>query len=181
MARRDESFNDFFRTFKAKNETNWANIVDMTQADQEELLLAKSPEYRRNEMVMLEEFRRRKKMKDYYDLMQKKERHYDNWHSQFSKQYTDMDEEAKKMYFEQYSGTGPERYFEPKEDEVFNTRDFTLLFIDSDSVTNVTRLNRVNHRRVLIFVGNGKGLISYGKGKGEDYESAFDQAFKKMR
>ena len=56
-----------------------------------------------------------------------------------------------------------------------------MLFIDTDSVTNVTRLNRVNHRRVLIFIGNGKGLISYGKGKGEDYESAFDQAFKKMR
>ena len=30
MARRDESFNDFLRTFKAKNETKWANIVDMT-------------------------------------------------------------------------------------------------------------------------------------------------------
>jgi len=64
---------------------------------------------------------------------------------------------------------------------VFNPNDFTLIFLDSDSVTNVTKLNRVNHRRVLIFVGNGKGLISYGKGKAEDYEGAFDQAFKKMR
>lgn len=64
---------------------------------------------------------------------------------------------------------------------MFNPRDFTLIFIDTDSVTNVTRLNRINHRRVLIFCGNSRGLISYGKGKGEDYESAFDQAFKKMR
>ena len=64
---------------------------------------------------------------------------------------------------------------------MFNPRDFSLIFIDTDSVTNVTRLNRVNHRRVLIFIGNGKGLISFGKGKGEDYEGAFDQAFKKMR
>ena len=69
MARRDESFNDFLRTFKAKNEQKWANIIDMTQADQEEMLLAKSPEYRRNEMVMLAEFRRRKNMKNYFDLM----------------------------------------------------------------------------------------------------------------
>ena len=53
----------------------------MTQADQEELLLAKSPEYRRNEMVMLEEFRRRKNMKNYYDLMKDKARQ-DNWHGQ---------------------------------------------------------------------------------------------------
>ena len=40
----------------------------------------------------------------------------------------------------------------------------------SDSVTNVTSLNRVNSRRVLIFVGNGNGLVSYGKGKAEEYE-----------
>ena len=46
--------------------------------------------------------------------------------------------------------------------------------MSSDSVTNVTSLNRVNHRRVLLFIGNGQGLISYGKGKGEDYENAFD-------
>ena len=69
MAKRDESFNEFLRAFKAKNEQKWANIIDMTQAEQEELLLAKSPEYRRNEMVMLEEFRRRKNMKTYFELM----------------------------------------------------------------------------------------------------------------
>jgi len=56
-----------------------------------------------------------------------------------------------------------------------------MIFLDSDSVTNVTRLNRVNHRRVLLFIGDGRGHISYGKGKGEDYEQAFDQAFKKLK
>lgn len=56
------------------------------------------------------------------------------------------------------------------EDEIFNPEEFTLIFIDSDSVTNVTSLNRVNHRRVLIFIGNGAGIVSYGKGKSEDYE-----------
>lgn len=68
MAKRDESFNEFLRNFKAKNEQNWANIIDMTQAEQEEQLLSKSPEYRKNEMIMLEELRRRKKMKDFYAL-----------------------------------------------------------------------------------------------------------------
>ena len=68
MAKRDESFNEFLRAFKAKNEQGWANIIDATQDTQEEMLLAKSPEYRRNEMIMLEEFRRRKNMKDYWDL-----------------------------------------------------------------------------------------------------------------
>jgi ribosomal protein S5 len=53
--------------------------------------------------------------------------------------------------------------------------------LDSDSVTNVTALNRTNSRRVLLFIGNGNGLISYGMGKGYDYELAFDDAFKTMR
>lgn len=74
-----------------------------------------------------------------------------------------------------------ERYFECGIDEVFDPNDFTLMFIDSDSVTNVTSLNRVNQRRVLIFIGNGNGLVSYGKGKAEEYEQAFDNAFKKAR
>jgi len=54
--------------------------------------------------------------------------------------------------------------------------DFTLVFLEADSVTNVTRLGRVSHRRVLIFLGNGDGIIGYGKGKGVDYRSAFNDA-----
>jgi hypothetical protein len=37
-------------------------------------LLAKSPEYRKNEMIMLEEFRRRKNLKDYFELSKEKQR-----------------------------------------------------------------------------------------------------------
>jgi ribosomal protein S5 len=66
----------------------------------------------------------------------------------------------------------------PEDDEIFDPSEFTLLFLDSDSTTLVTSLNRVNHRRVLFFVGNGKGVIGYAKGKGIDYESAFENAFK---
>jgi hypothetical protein len=45
---------------------------------------------------------------------------------------------------QQYKGSGEERFFEPKRDEIFNPSDFTLVFLSSDSVTNVTSLNRVN-------------------------------------
>lgn len=69
----------------------------------------------------------------------------------------------------------------PKGNEIFNPGDFTLIFIDSDFVTNVTKLNRVNSRRVLIFMGNQGGVISYGKGKGGDYEQAYENAFKRLR
>jgi ribosomal protein S5 len=33
----------------------------------------------------------------------------------------------------------------------------------------------------LLFIGNGNGIISYAMGKGEDYENAFETAFKKLR
>jgi ribosomal protein S5 len=77
--------------------------------------------------------------------------------------------------------SGPERFFEPQHNEVFDPNKFSMVFMDSDSVTNVTSLNRVNHRRVLLFLGNGNGLVSYGKGKGIEYEEAFDNAFKDAR
>jgi len=142
-------------------------------------LLARSPEYRKNEMVMLEEFRRRRKHKDYYDL--RSEEHRDELDRKAKKDFSiDLSKEHMTKY-NQKSTSGPERHFEPTKDEIFNPSDFTLIFIDSDSVTNVTTLNRINSRRVLVFIGNGNGIISYGKGKGEDYEQAFDSAFKHMR
>lgn len=81
----------------------------------------------------------------------------------------DLSKEAREAAH-QYHGANAERYFEPARDEIFDPSQFSLIFMCSDSVTNVTSLNRVNSRRVLIFVGNGNGLISYGKGKAEEYE-----------
>jgi ribosomal protein S5 len=43
-------------------------------------------------------------------------------------------------------------------------------------VTVTTKLNRVNHYRYLIFMGNSNGVISYGKGKGPDFEVALNNA-----
>ena len=43
------------------------------------------------------------------------------------------------------------------------------MFMDTDAVTQITALNRINRRRVLLFAGNHNGVITYGKGKGLDY------------
>ena len=176
MAQRDESFNEFLRSFKAKNEHKWANIIDATQEEQEEALLAKSPEYRRNEMIMLEEFRRRKNMKQLWELERKHKDKLNPLHATQDEE-DKLDDDTQTLY----KSTGPERYLEHQEFENYNQSDWTLIFLDSDSVTNVTSLNRVNHRRVLIFIGDGRGKISYGKGKGLDYESAFESAHKSLK
>lgn len=81
----------------------------------------------------------------------------------------------------EYEGTNADRFLEPYLDEIFDPSKFGLLFMDSDSVTNVTSLNRTNQRRVLIFIGNYSGIVAYGKGKAEEYEAAFEDAFKDAR
>ena len=47
-------------------------------------------------MVMLEEFRRRKNMKNYYDLMREKRRRFDNWHGRDERKvnYMEFDKEG---------------------------------------------------------------------------------------
>lgn len=101
-------------------------------------------------MVMLEEFKRRKNLKDYHEIMTQKNRE----NADLMGKKGNVNEFDRIEGYQMYEGVGPERYFELKEDECFNPEDFTLIFLASDSVTNVTRLNRVNHRRVLMFIGN---------------------------
>ena len=67
LAQRDETFNEFLKNFRAKNEQEWANIVDLTQEQQENKLLEVTPEMRKNQMIMMEEFRRRKNLENYWD------------------------------------------------------------------------------------------------------------------
>lgn len=57
-----------------------------------------------------------------------------------------------------------------------NPQEFFIHFLDASSTTNVTKLFRVNSRRVLLYMGNGDGIIGYGMGKGADYREAFDKA-----
>jgi small subunit ribosomal protein S5 len=58
----------------------------------------------------------------------------------------------------------------------FDPQDFFVHFLDASSTTNVTKLFRVSSRRVLLYMGNGDGILSYGMGKGNDYREAFDKA-----
>ena len=50
----------------------WSDLL--TQQEQEDKFLNVTPEMRKNEMIMLEEFRRRKNLKDYHDAMTDEQR-----------------------------------------------------------------------------------------------------------
>lgn len=125
---------------------------------------------------MLEEFRRRKNLESYREKLYEKKR------EKFDEDPNEMPKYEPDPYLHLKKGSGPpSRYFGPSGNEIFNTADFTLLFMESDSTTLVTKLNRINHRRVLAFIGNAGGVISYGKGKGIDYQSAFQNCYIELK
>jgi hypothetical protein len=55
------------------------------------------------------------------------------------------------------------------------------MFLDAGMVCNMTRLNRVMERRILLYIGNKHGLISYAIGRGPLYEEAYKNAFQELR
>ena len=43
--------------------------------------------------------------------------------------------------------------------------EFVILLLDRNTSTKVTTLSRINYFRTLLFMGNGNGLIAYGKSR----------------
>jgi ribosomal protein S5 len=58
---------------------------------------------------------------------------------------------------------------------------FIILLIDRDTVTKVTTLNRIMSHRCLIFMGNGSGVVSYGRGKGINPELTLANAMRNAK
>ena len=126
---------------------------------------------------MLEEFRRRKNLENYRE----KEFLYDREAGTLDeKTQLPRYEPDKHVYLKRNEGP-VSRFFSPTGDEIFDPSKFTLLFMETDSTCLVTKLNRINSRRVLVFIGNGNGVISYAKGKGPDYQAAFQNAFIELK
>lgn len=71
-------------------------------------------------MIMLEEFRRRKKLKDYYELMRKREYEKTASRGKRPEQTLNFDKYSLDME-EKFRGTGPERHFYIDEEEIFDT------------------------------------------------------------
>ena len=113
LAARDESFNEFLKSFKAKNEQGWANIIDLTQEQQENKLLEVTPEMRKNQMIMLEEFRRRKNLENYWNMTTDMRRGHAIADSKNAERMPhDMDPKTIAAV-DDYQGSNVERFFEP--------------------------------------------------------------------
>lgn len=56
--------------------------------------------------------------------------------------------------------------------------EFFYMVVERGVVTLVTSLKRVNHFRYLIYAGNMKGIVTYGKGSALSFEVALERAMK---
>lgn len=61
---------------------------------------------------------------------------------------------------------------------IFDPESFYIVFMDASTSTNITSQQRKNTRRVLLYMGNCAGMISYGVGRGNTYKDAFNDAIK---
>ena len=180
--KKNEEFNQFFSEFKQKNEGKWRSIINGIDVD-EETLRQETKLDKADELEMLKEFEKRRKFKATLDIIKHKE-------SQESVDKPDdlVDESIRTTQKKQFSdlNSNPESIesaLAPDESqgEIFDTSKFNMIFLDSDMVCNMTRLNRVYERRCLLFIGNKEGLVSYGIGRGPLYEDAYIDANKQLK
>lgn len=183
------------KEFRRKEEPKWANVFDFTAGSRQNLLLHKTQGQRADELAMLEEFKRRKQIKAYYEAVQRGEvgggyltnpqraadRYRETEQSGAEVEAEDSEKERYLKLMREYESKRGLKYFAPEEGEIFDPSQFALMFMDSDSITQITALNRINRRRVLLFAGNYDGVISYGKGRGVDYEAAFEDAVRSLK
>mmetsp|Transcript_13228 Transcript_13228/g.24780 ORF Transcript_13228/g.24780 Transcript_13228/m.24780 type:complete len:347 (-) Transcript_13228:521-1561(-) len=159
LAKKDEEFARFLESFKENVEPKHSSLLNSASISREELLeaeLKRSAQERLQEMHMYEHYRKAKIVSQVNKKLQGEVKEED-----------DMEDEFELL--------GNKRLFPTA---LFDREQFEMLLLDTDSTTNITRLNRVMKRRVLMFTGNGNGIIGYGIGKGTDYNKAYDAAVK---
>ena len=184
----NQEFLDFFKDFKAKNENKWSSIINGMDVDVKQL--AKETTEELNEKYKIfNEIHKRKQLNEGYDAFNDLAKSkYEVEKDQFIRKknknnptYKGFDE--LKNNDNQAKADDIFKTLAPDIDvgEIYDSRKFTLIFLDADMISNVTTLNRVYHRRCLLFAGNKEGMISYGVGIGLLYEDAYLNAFKELK
>ena len=160
FARRDEEFNTFLKDFRRKDEPKWRSLMDVKKPEDFKDFakdFEKTPKQKLDELHMHEQFRKRHIIKEYNNSLK-----------------THSEAETSKM---------PTMFgdFGLSASMLVDWDEFELLFLDAGTTTNVTSQQRVNQRRILLYMGNCDGIISYGVGKGWEFSSAYDDAVRQLK
>lgn len=187
-AKYDQEFNEFLSQYKEKNK-EYANIVDLSHYSGDQNT-AKSQQFREEELRMLEEFRQRKQEKTIYINSDEEDAYHDKYKKNTHKtanKADNVDEEEdvmidpkrfNKQAMAEDARRTEDKLLEERMRSLYDGESFVILLLDRGVTTNVTTLNRVNHFRYLVFMGNANGVIGYGTGKGGNFETALNNAIK---
>lgn len=186
--KKNDEFNKFFKKFKEENKDKWANIINGKEIDLDVLRQETAKELEQKYTV-LKQMSDRNKLKigiDKFDTLSEKtleeENNLYNLNPVSKLNLTGRRSIKKKNILRPKSTNAAVALApDPEEGETYDSKKFNLIFIDSAYVCKITPLQRIYHRKVIIFAGNKEGMITYGVGTGELYEDAWTNAFIEMK
>lgn len=160
FARRDEEFNSFLQDFRRSDEPKWRSLLDVEKPEDFRDFakdFEKTPQQKLDELHMHEQMRKKHIVKEYHSALKTKE------------------EVAANKCSTMMGDFGLSSHMLVDFDE------FEMLFLDAGITTNITTQQRVNSRRILLYMGNCDGMISFGMGKGWDYSTAYEDAIRQLK
>lgn len=175
-------------TFKKTEGNNFKKVIDLRTDQQAQEALEKTRKEHEEEIKLAEEFRRRRIVSQLNPDLKGDD-----------DEQSYIEDRNRKKALNRYKDEPLIDFFKDQQPKIFRNRNdksdirrkrldqtanwmkFTLMFLDADFITNITKLKRVSHRRVLLFLGNGEGIMGYGRGVGEDYRSAYANAIQKCK
>eukprot|EP01017_Pseudomicrothorax_dubius_P015716 TRINITY_DN179_c0_g1_i3.p1 TRINITY_DN179_c0_g1~~TRINITY_DN179_c0_g1_i3.p1 ORF type:complete len:351 (-),score=90.20 TRINITY_DN179_c0_g1_i3:50-1102(-) len=173
-ARYNQEFRSFINEYQDKNR-QIPNTIDLTRFVNNEGIIDKNAQMRMEDMDLLEDFRRRRQHRS---ALKSTERFAEDDTKDEEENAERTEEEILKEEeeIETYGSIQDARSPQVLEKSIFDVDDFTIIELFKGTTTLVTKLNRVNHFRAVVFMGNFNGVIGYGKASGNDFEDAMKKA-----
>mmetsp|Transcript_64462 Transcript_64462/g.74933 ORF Transcript_64462/g.74933 Transcript_64462/m.74933 type:complete len:358 (+) Transcript_64462:17-1090(+) len=173
-AQSDVEFREFLKSFNERHK-EFPNITDVSHYLQTQDMFQKTPEMRKDELMMLDEFRARRKEREGFLNKETSKNPLEQDENDLSDD--EFDEYGIFKELEKQKGLK----YETMKPEFTMDENFRIILLSQGTTTLVTTLNRINYFRVLLFCGNMNGIIGFAKGKARDQEGAMLKAMNNLK
>lgn len=187
--KKNEEFRKFFDKFKVENKDKWASIVNGEDINPE-ILQKETPEELEDKFKMLKQFSERKRLRSGIKA-------FDEVANEIEKDEQEIEDNNQTMKKVENKGITQKprkkpllrmrddfkKYLAPDVDagETYDPKKFNLMFFGSSMICKITKLNRIYNRKIVLFCGNGEGMISYGIGIAPQYADAYVKAYHELK
>ncbi len=165
----DPEFNSFLQGFREKHQN--LTFLDLSHYAKDFESFRQMKGLSREEMEVIEEFRKRRMEHRALDFA----RNEDTVKARLKELDKPHTSKRTRQEFDSFKFQAASEA--PLRQGPFELRDhFVTLILDRDTTTQITTLNRIRHFRYLVFMGNCNGVVSYGRGQGNDFEKALSNS-----